>query len=163
MVLEGAHDFAGTREGVWKALLDPEVIARTVPGTRQMVRVAPERYEGTMRIGIGPLVAAEFDVTVTLADVLEPERYTMRIEGLGRLGFIRGGAWVHLETNGAGTLMRFKTDLEIGGKIAAVGQRLLTSVSHLLAKQGLEAMEREVEKRLGVQGVPTPSHPHTRV
>ena len=148
MIVEGGHRFEGPREAVWGLLLDPEVIAKTVPGTQAMTRVGPGRYQGTMRVGVGPLVAAEFDVTVSLADVVEPERYTMRIEGLGRLGFTRGNAWVRLEPDGGGTLMYVRSDLEVGGKIAAVGQRLLDSVGRMLAKQGLEAMAREVEKRL---------------
>lgn len=148
MIVAGEHRFEGPREAVWGLLLDPEVIAKTVPGTHAMTRVAPDRYQGKMRVGIGPLVAAEFDLTVTLADVVEPERYTMRIEGLGRLGFTRGHAWVRLEPDGGGSLMRFRSDLEVGGRIAAVGRRLLDSVGRVLAKQGLEAMAREVEKRL---------------
>jgi uncharacterized protein len=150
VIVEGEHRFEGATEAIWGLLLDPEVIAKTVPGTQAMTRVAPDRYQGKMRVGVGPLVAAEFDLTVTLADVVEPERYRMRIEGLGRLGFTRGNAWVRLEPDGGGTVMHFRSELEIGGKIAAVGQRLLDSVGRMLAKQGLEAMEREVEKRLRV-------------
>jgi uncharacterized protein len=148
VVVEGEHRFAGSREAVWRLLLDPEVIAKTMPGTQSMVRVAPERYEGKMQVVVGPLVAAEFDVTVTVADVVVPERYTMLIMGRGRLGFTRGSASVTLEGSGDGTLMHFKSDLEVGGPIAAVGHSLLDSVSRMLARQGLEAMEREVEKRL---------------
>jgi uncharacterized protein len=148
VIVEGEHRFAGSREAVWQLLLDPEVIAKTVPGTQAMALVAAGRYEGKMRVGLGPLVAAEFDVTVTLADVVEPERYTMRIEGLGRLGRISGSTLVRLEAEAAGTLLRFRGNLEVGGRVAALGQRLLDSVSRVLAKQGLEAMEREVERRL---------------
>ena len=44
--------------------------------------------------------------------------------------------------------MHYQADLQVGGKIAAVGQRLLDSVSKLLLRQGLEAMTRELERRL---------------
>jgi carbon monoxide dehydrogenase subunit G len=148
LIVEGEHTFAGTREAVWSLLLDPEVIAKTMPGTQGLALVAPGRYEGKMRVGVGDLLAADFDLAVTLADVVAPERYTMLIDGLGRLGFTRGKAWITLEASGEGTRMRFKTELEVGGKIAALGQHLLDSVSRLLAKQGLEALAREVEKRL---------------
>ncbi len=147
MLVEGQRVFAGTREAVWRLLLDPAVVAKTVPGTQSMALVEPGHYRGKMQVGLGPL-AAEFDITVVLEDVVEPERYTMRIEGLGRLGYTRGSARVSLATNGAGTILTFRGDLEVGGAIAALGQRLLDSVSGMLASQGLEAMEREVEKRL---------------
>ncbi len=149
MLVEGRRVFAGSREAVWSLLLDPAVVAKTMPGTQAMTLVEPGHYRGKMRVGFGPLVA-EFDVTVVLEDVVEPERYTMRIEGLGRLGHTRGSARVRLEADGTGTLLDFRGDLEVGGTIAALGQRLLDSVSGALARQGLEAMEREVERRLRV-------------
>ena len=158
MIVEGEHTFAGAREAVWSLLLDPEVIAKTMPGTQAMVLVAPGRYEGKMRVGVGDLLAADFDLAVTLADVVAPERYTMLIGGRGRLGVMRGQARISLEENGAATVMRFKTEVEVGGKIAALGQHLLDSVSRLLAKQGLEALAREVVKRLRGQG-PGSFHP----
>ena len=121
MIVEGEHTFAGTREAVWSLLLDPEVIAKTMPGTQALALVAPGRYEGKMRVGVGGLLAADFDLAVTLADVVAPERYTMLIDGRGRLGFTRGKAWITLEASGEGTRMRFKTELEVGGKIAGGG------------------------------------------
>lgn len=148
MIVEGRYEFPGAREVIWGLLLDPTVIAKTMPGTETMTRVAPERYEGKMRIGVGAITAAEFDVVVTLTEVVEPERYTMQIDGRGRFGFTRGSARVWLDANGTGTVMRFKGDLQVGGKIAAVGQRLLDSISRLMTKQGLEALAREVNGRL---------------
>ena len=53
-----------------------------------------------------------------------------------------------LAPEGAGTAMHYQADLVVGGKIAAVGQRLLDSVSKLMLRQGLEAMTKELERRL---------------
>ncbi len=148
MIVEGSHLFPGPREVVWALLLDPEVLAKTMPGSASIIRVSDDRYEGTMAIGIGPISAATFDVTITMTDRAEPEHYTMQIEGRGKFGFTRGKAAVTLVPEGTGTLMRYQADLVVGGKIAAVGQRLLDSVSKLMLRQGLEAMTRELTRRL---------------
>jgi carbon monoxide dehydrogenase subunit G len=148
MIVEGTHVFPGPREAVWSLLLDPDVLAKTMPGTATITRVSDERYEGTMAMGIGPISAASFDVVITMTDRVEPERYEMLIEGRGKFGFTRGKAAVSLTPEGAGTLMRYQADLVVGGKIAAVGQRLLDSVSKMLLRQGLEAMTRELTRRL---------------
>jgi carbon monoxide dehydrogenase subunit G len=148
MIVEGTHVFPGPREAVWSLLLDPDVLAKTMPGTASITRVSDERYEGTMAMGIGPISAASFDVVITMTDRVEPERYEMLIEGRGKFGFTRGKAAVSLTPEGAGTLMRYQADLVVGGKIAAVGQRLLDSVSKMLLRQGLEAMTRELTRRL---------------
>ena len=151
MIVEGTYPLPGTPPIIWDLLMDPEVLAKAMPGTKQLVRSAPDRYDGVMRVGIGPITAAEFDLVITLTDVNQPHGYAMQIEGKGRFGFTRGTARVELAADGAGTVMRYNADLQVGGKIAALGQRLLDSVSKLLTRQGLEALNRELNKRLGSQ------------
>lgn len=148
MIVEGTHTFPGPREVLWRMLLDPDVLAKTMPGAVTMRRVSEDRYEGKMGIGIGPITAAEFDVTVTMRDKVEPERYAMQIDGKGKFGFTRGNAAVTLAPEGSSTVMHYQADLMVGGKIAAVGQRLLDSVSKLMLRQGLDAMTKELERRL---------------
>jgi carbon monoxide dehydrogenase subunit G len=149
MIVEGTYPLPGTPAVIWDLLMDPEVLAKAMPGTKELVRAAPDRYEGVMRVGIGPITAAEFALTITLLELQPPLSYSMQIEGAGRFGFTRGTAKVELAPNGAGTVMHYSADLQVGGKIAAVGQRLLDSVSKLLTRQGLEALNRELTARLG--------------
>jgi carbon monoxide dehydrogenase subunit G len=151
MIVEGTYPLPGTPPVIWDLLMDPEVLAKAMPGTKQLVRTAPDRYEGIMGVGIGPITAAEFDLVITLTELNPPHSYAMQIDGKGRFGFTRGTARVELVAEGAGTVMRYNADLQVGGKIAALGQRLLDSVSKLLTRQGLEALNRELNARLGSQ------------
>ena len=148
MIVEGKYTFPASRTVVWNLLLDPDVLGKSMPGAATIHRTAPDRYEGKMGIGIGPITAAEFALTIVLSDVVEHERYTMDIDGRGGAGFSRGRAVVSLTDNGAGTAMHYQADLQVGGKIAAIGQRLLDSVSKMLLRQGLEAMSTELSRRL---------------
>jgi carbon monoxide dehydrogenase subunit G len=148
MNVEGSHRFAAAPPTVWALLMDPAVLAKAMPGTRRLERVAPERYEGVMAVGIGPITAAEFDLVITLSELVPPRSYTMQIDGKGSFGFTRGTAQVELAADDAGTVMRYQAELQVGGKIAALGQRLLDSVSKLLIRQGLEALSRELERKL---------------
>jgi len=156
VIVEGTYSFPAKREVIWELLLDPAVIAKTMPGTTEMVQVTHEKYAGKLRIGIGAITAAEFEVSVVLADVVAPEHYTMLIDGQGKFGFTRGSALVELAADGAAgaesTQLHFRADMQVGGKIAGVGQRLLDSVSKLLTRQGLEALSKEVNARLGSRG-----------
>ena len=149
MIVEGTYTFPGPREVVWTLLLDPEVLAKTMPGATSIARGSEDRYEGKMGVGIGPITAAEFDVVITMTEKVVPESYRMQIEGRGRFGFTRGHAAVRLTADGNSTIMHYEADMMVGGKIAAVGQRLLDSVSRMMLKQGLEAMSAELGRRLG--------------
>ena len=153
MIVEGSHAFAGPALQVWEMLQDPEVIAKTTPGARDMRRTAPGRYEGRMVIGLGPL-SAEFDLAVVLDDVVAPERYRMVITGRGRFATLDGHIALRLTPDDAGTgsVLHYAGDFQVGGAAAALGHRVLEPVGQLLAKQGLEALSRELEKRLGARG-----------
>ena len=149
MILSGTFMFNGARSTVWELLQDPAVLAKALPGTRTLTQVAEDRYEGVMKVSVGPVSAAEFAVKVELKDKVPPERFAMHIDGKGSVGFTRGTATIELvEQPGPVTMMNYTSDVQIGGKIAAVGQRLLESVGKMMTKQALEALNSELQVRL---------------
>ncbi len=153
MKVEGDFTFDGPREVVWEILLDPAVLAKALPGTETLERTGEGEYRGTMKIGVGPVTAGRYDVVVTIVDAVPPESYGMRIDGRGALGFARGTARIALSEDGPErTRMRYDADLQIGGKVAAVGQRLIDNVARGLTQKGLEALDRELARRLAEGG-----------
>ena len=149
MIVEGNYLLPGSPTAIWDLLMDPAVLAKAMPGTRTLERVAPDRYEGVMRVGLGPITAAEFELSIVLSDIQRPQHYAMQIDSKGKFGFTRGLARVELDPEANSTVMRYSADLQVGGKIAALGQRLLESVSKLMLRQGLEALNQELQTRLG--------------
>jgi uncharacterized protein len=154
MNLQGEHTFPAPRATVWELLQDPDVLRRVMPGTRELVLGDDGVYRGTMRIGVGPVTAAEWKLSVELTDLVPPASYTMVIDSHGALGFTRGRATVELEEedDGAATVMRYAAELQVGGKVAGVGQRLLDQVGKMMTRQGLDAMGRELRARLDAEG-----------
>jgi uncharacterized protein len=148
MNLAGTFVFGGPRPTVWELLQDPVVLAKALPGTERLALTSEDRFEGVMKVSVGPMTAAKFDVIVTLRDKIAPERFAMQIDGKGALGYTRGTASVELQEQPNGTLMQYQADVQIGGRIAAVGQRLLDSVARMMMRQALEALEKELKARL---------------
>jgi carbon monoxide dehydrogenase subunit G len=149
MNLDGTFTFKGPRTTVWELLQDPEVLAKALPGTERLVLTSPDHFQGVMKVSVGPVTAAKFDVTVVLLDKVVPEHFTMQIDGKGSVGYTKGTASIALaEAPDATTAMQYTSNVQVGGKIAAVGQRLLESVGKMMMRQALEALERELEKRL---------------
>jgi carbon monoxide dehydrogenase subunit G len=150
MNLTGTFTFAGPRATVWALLHDPSVLAKALPGTKTLELTGADRYQGTMKVSIGPLTAAEFAVTVTLTDQTEPSHFAMQIEGKGGVGFARGSATIDLaDAADGGTVLTYSSDMQIGGRIAAVGQRLIESVGRMMSKQALDALNTELQARVG--------------
>jgi carbon monoxide dehydrogenase subunit G len=152
MMLNGTFTFNGPRAKVWGILQDPAVLAKALPGTKTLTKVGDDRFEGVMKVSVGPMSAAEFAVNVELRDQVPPERFVMHIDGKGSVGFTKGTAIIELvEHNGQPgpvTVMNYSSDMQIGGKIAALGQRLLESVGKMMTRQALEALDGELKARL---------------
>jgi uncharacterized protein len=149
MILSGTFTFEGPRARVWEILQDPAVLAKALPGTKTLTQVGEDKYQGVMKVSVGPVNAAEFAMSVELKDKVEPEKFSMVIDGKGGVGFTKGTASIALEEQpGPVTVMTYTSDVQVGGKIAAVGQRLLESVGKMMTRQALDALNKELKLRL---------------
>lgn len=147
MKLEGTYTFEAPREVVWEALLDPNVLARVMPGCEKLEQVGENQYKGALKIRVGPVQGA-FEGLVNLTDINTPESYRMQVDGKGAPGFMKGVGEVRLEDQGASTLMHYSGEAQVGGRIASVGQRLLDSSAKALTRQSLEGLHEQIKARL---------------
>lgn len=144
MKIAGEYLFGSRREAVWAALLDPEMLARTLPGCESLKRVGENQYSGALNVAIGP-VKGQFQGTLTLSGMRPLEGYHLRLEGSGPAGFMNGEGEIRLREDGERTLLVYDLDAQVGGRVAGVGQRLLDSSANSIAKQGLEGLERVLD------------------
>jgi carbon monoxide dehydrogenase subunit G len=144
MKLEGEYLFDGPRDKVWDLVRDPNVLVKVLPGTQSMTQVSENVYEGKMNVRVGPITGT-FSGRLVVSDEVPPESCTLSVEGRGAPGFINGIGQVQLTDQGDGTtLLKYQGDLQIGGKLAGVGQRLMDSVSKSMIRQGLESLNRSL-------------------
>ena len=143
MKIQGEHTFDAPRERVWRALLDPEVLARTLPGCERLERTGENEYRGVLNVQVGP-VKGQFQGTLQLADILPLEGYHMKLDGSGPSGFMNGQGELRLADAPAGTTLHYDLDAQIGGRIAGLGQRLVESSAKSITRQGLEGLAREL-------------------
>lgn len=144
MELEGSYTFNAPRDVVWPALLDPEVLAKVMPGCEKLEQVGDNEYEGMLKIKVGP-VQGKFQGKVTLTDINEPDSYSMTVDGKGAPGFMKGEGQVRLESQGDSTVMHYSGTAQVGGRIASVGQRLLDSSAKALTRQSLDNLNKQIE------------------
>jgi uncharacterized protein len=148
MKIEGDHVFNGPREEVWGLIRDPEALAKALPGTETLTKLNEHDYEGMMHVRIGAMTGV-FSGKVTVSDEVPPESCTLTAEGKGSHGFAKGVGRVQLVDQGDGTtLMKYDGDMQIGGKLASVGQRSLDTVSKSMIRQGLESLNGALAARM---------------
>ena len=148
MKVEGEYIFDGPREEVWNLVRDPEVLITALPGAQSLEQVGENEYEGKMNVRVGP-VAGLFSGRVVISNEMPPESYTLTVEGRGAPGFVKGSGDVHLIDQGDGTtLIKYEGEVQIGGRLASVGQRLIDTASKSMTRQGLDALNKALQARV---------------
>lgn len=151
MKLEGEHVFNGLREDVWAMFYDPAILASAVPGMDKLDVVAENEYEGVMNVRIGP-VSGKFQGKLTLTDVVEPESLTLTVDGKGAPGYGKGVGKVTFIQNPDGTTtLKYDGDMNIGGALASVGQRMIDSVAKSMIRSAFETLDKTLEARLAAE------------
>lgn len=133
MDMTGERRIAASREKVWDALNDTEVLKASIPGCETLERTGDNELKATASVRIGP-IAAKFAGKVSLLDLDPPNGYRIEGEGQGGVaGFAKGGAIVRLAAEGAATVLSYDVKAQVGGKIAQLGARLIDATAKQMA------------------------------
>ncbi len=146
MDMSGQYRIAAPREVVWAALNDPDVLKRCIPGCKELVQKSPTELAAKVGLKIGP-ISANFTGEVTLQDLNPPAGYTIVGQGSGgAAGFAKGSAAVALTEveGGAETDLAYTAKADVGGKLAALGGRLIQATSKKLADEFFSAFAAEL-------------------
>ena len=134
MKIEGSHDVPAPRQKVWDAFLDPRQLQKAIPGCEKLEAVGADEFKATLKIGVAA-VKGTFEGKVRLSDRKPPESYRLAAEGSGGPGFVKADTLITLSEIEGGTRIAYSADVQVGGLIAGVGQRMLGGVSKMMADQ----------------------------
>lgn len=151
MDFSGEYRIPASRQKVWDALNDPAVLQQCIPGCETLEKVSDTELKATVRMKVGP-VSARFGGKVTLSDMDPPNGYRISGEGQGgAAGFAKGGAVVKLSDADGATVLNYKADAQVGGKIAQIGARLIDGTAKKLADEFFSKFSEVV----GADGAPS--------
>ena len=143
MKIEGTHKIEAPRDSVFGALTDPAVLQRCIPGCEQMEKTGDNRYNAKLTAGVGP-VKGVFTATVSISELVPPEHYKLTVEGKGQPGFVNGIGELNLKDAGGATEIQYTGEVNVGGLIASVGQRMIQGTATMLASRFFKTLESEV-------------------
>jgi hypothetical protein len=155
MKLNGSFEIHAPRERVFHLLLDPDVLRRCIPGCESLEATSENHYSVRLRAGVGAIKGI-FTGSVKIDEITAPTSFKMVVEGKGQPGFLKGSAIIELAQNEVITLLTFAADVNVGGTIASVGQRMIQGASKMMATQFFTALEAEA-RAVGANE-PPPTH-----
>jgi carbon monoxide dehydrogenase subunit G len=145
MKIEGTQQIHAPRDRVYAALTDPQILQRCIPGCQSLDKTADNTYVATMKAGVGP-VKGIFKGNVRLEDMQPPSHYRMIVDGKGGPGFVKGTGEFYLQDFDGGTAIAYQGDLQVGGVIASVGQRMIEAAAKMLAAQFFSKLDLEIKQ-----------------
>ena len=144
MKIEGTHELQASPQRVFETLIDPQVLQRCIPGCERLEESGEDSYAVTLRAGVGSIKGV-FTGNVRLEDVQPPRHFRMIVDGKGQPGFIKGAGDIDIEAREGATTVSYKGDIQVGGTIAGVGQRMLQGAAKMMATQFFTAIEAEAK------------------
>ena len=128
MKLAGSYKLNVKKEVVWKALNDPEILKKCIPGCEVFEKESNTVFNATATNQIGPMNAT-FSGKLSLSNIQENQSYKLSGEGQSSVGFVNGIADVKLTEENGLTILNYEVDITVGGKVAQLGSRLINGVA----------------------------------
>jgi carbon monoxide dehydrogenase subunit G len=144
MKLNGTQTFPAPRQKVWEFLVDPQRLARCLPGCEKLGIVGDNEFSGVINVGVAA-VKGMYNGKVKLDEMQPPSHYKMLLDGKGKQGFFKGTGTIDLVEQDGQTVLTYSGDVQIGGPLASVGQRMIDGAAKMIIGQFFAAMEAEVK------------------
>ena len=146
MKLEGAQKVPAPRAAVWRALMDPAVLRRILPGCEKFEAAGPHHYATEFKAGIGAFKSS-FSGEVKLSNLKPEKSYTLSSKAKGSGAFVEGTAHVELEDAGKETNLKYAAEVKVGGALAALGGRLMEAAAHKNIADTFHNLGKEFKKK----------------
>ena len=134
MKIEGSYFLALPPEQAYQKLQDPEVLAAAMPGCESLEKIGENEYRMKMKMALAS-VSGAFEGKVRITDQSSPNAFKLLVEGTGKIGFMKGEGHLKFTPKDQGTDVSYTGDVQVGGTIAAVGQRLIDGTAKLMIKR----------------------------
>ncbi len=143
MRLKGSYRFKAAIDRVWGALMNPQIIARLLPGIERLEPVGENAYEAEMRLGVGP-ISGRYKARITLSEMDPPNHYRIRIQAQGPQGTVDANGVIDLTADDGETVMHYEGEATVTGLLMSLGARLLEPTAQMLVNQGLKNLEAQL-------------------
>jgi carbon monoxide dehydrogenase subunit G len=147
--VSGAYRLAMPRERAYALLQDPLILARCMPGCESLEKIGEDEYAMRMTMALAA-VSGKFDGKVRITEAQPPVQFRLTVEGAGKIGFMKGGGLLTLSEADGATDVRYEGEVNVGGTIAAVGQRLIDTTAKMMIKRFFDKLAGEAGKVVGL-------------
>ncbi|MFM0037557.1 xanthine dehydrogenase family protein molybdopterin-binding subunit [Paraburkholderia strydomiana] len=151
LTARGTVDLDAKPEAIFAVLMDPQALAKVIPGCHALEATGPNQYRADVTVGVG-MIKARFEARIGLSDIDAPHRLRLAGAGSSPLGTARGEGLVELTPTDRGTRLSYDYEAQVSGKVAAVGGRMLEGAAKVVLRQLFESLGRQASGKPVDQG-----------
>lgn len=148
MKVAGEREFAAPVRTVWSVLNDPGSMAATMPGIESFDVKDDRHWRANVKIPLG-LGGLKMSIDFTKLEEREPEFAKLQAKGNGVGAIMNMETQFHLSEAVGGTHMRWEADVNIGGPVGSMGQRVLQPIVNQQVTNVLNSLEKQVIEASG--------------
>lgn len=145
MHFQGLFDVKASKEKVFEVLMDPKETSQCMPDLQKLEIRSPDDFVAIVRAGVG-FIKGDFTLHFKMTDKHPPTHAKLTARGTGMGSTLDMGAVMDLsDTSDGGTSMKWVADVNIGGKVASLGQRILDGQAEKTIKQLFACLQKRLE------------------
>ena len=146
MRIEDSFFIKASQEDVWNIMFDIPRLSSCVPGIESVEVVDERNYRGKLVVRVGP-IRSEFSGTVTLTEVIPPDRIAGLVQGDDRASAssIKANFTGTLTVAPGGTRVAFEVDSNLRGRLAQFGGPVISSTAKKLTAEFAKNLRAELE------------------
>lgn len=141
MKIEGTYTFKATQQKVWETFNSVEHLQAALPGCEKLEETEPGKFDVYLKIGISA-VKGKYKGRFEIADPQPPNSYKLIGGGKGLPGYVKGEAIISLAQEGENTILSYDGDVQVGGLLAGIGQRMIGGISKMMLEQFFKSMDK---------------------
>ena len=147
MKMEGTYQVSAPRQLVYEQLLNPEKLARALPGCEKLEPNSDGSCHAEMKVGIAA-IKGSYQGRVEILDQVPHEGFRIKVDGQGKGGFLKGEGTLALADadSGAGTTIHYSGEAQVGGLFAAIGQRMIQAATKQILQQFFQAFAKQLQQ-----------------
>jgi carbon monoxide dehydrogenase subunit G len=138
MDLSGTYTFQAERESVWNLMMNPDAIAKALPGVEEFVPIEGETNAWNARLKVSlAAVNGNYAGSVRMTDLEPPNQFRLNVNGEGQQSIVGGSVLIKLEYDEAKkeTLLTWDAEANISGKLARIGQRVIKAAANMMSNR----------------------------
>ncbi|MEO5999240.1 MAG: carbon monoxide dehydrogenase subunit G [Chitinophagaceae bacterium] len=148
MQLKGNKILNAVPATVWEMLMDPDLLAKIVPGISSLEKLSENSFKSILHIKIGP-VSGSFSGSLQLVDIVEQKSFTLKAQQNSKIGNASTEVAINLApVNDNQSEVNFDGIVKLSGMLATMGQRVIGGVANTLTKQFFDNLEKELTVRM---------------